>query len=457
MILYIAEKFSYIENDFIKATFTNKGGAIKQVELKKYEKSQGSNAPYAINETDKSLIMGLAFPAQGFNGVPVNFENSFALTEKSANSLTYSYVGGGLKIVRTYSLEKSADGLKAPYTIICKTSVENLSGKVLPLEKIYISLGMALPTAGDIYGGNLAFTLYDGSGADFAKSTSFVDSSGFLGIGASKAKPNLVLDTAPAVWGAVKNQFFATIFTPKNMVGRGGFAAPLIVNESAEDKYMKNGVVGYMAFSLDTPLTPKQTWTLEGNLYVGPKEMDRLLAMGGGGHIIDRLKELNIAPVSISYEYDPCDFLKAQEMQQKRDIPEFKKSQEDDLRNMQTGIFGYKGHVHFHVTACINEELEQLRNLPKTEIFTRIAQLIDRRIHANYRLYPGNYIACDELEGNNRYADKYTAADKERFETYLQQKLALIQLPDKDEAFLRNRILTMYANPVINHRKATEE
>lgn len=183
----------------------------------------------------------------------------------------------------------------------------------------------------------------------------------------------------------------------------------------------------------------------------------KMLAMGGSGHIIDRLKELNIAPVSISYEYDPCDFLKAQEMQQKRDIPEFKKSQEDDLRNMQTGIFGYKGHVHFHVTACINEELEQLRNLPKTEIFTRIAQLIDRRIHANYRLYPGNYIACDELEGNNRYADKYTAADKERFETYLQQKLALIQLPDKDEAFLRNRILTMYANPVINHRKATEE
>ena len=183
----------------------------------------------------------------------------------------------------------------------------------------------------------------------------------------------------------------------------------------------------------------------------------KMLAMGGNGHIIDRLKELNIAPVAISYEYDPCDFLKAQEMQQKRDIPGFKKTQEDDLQNMKTGIFGYKGHVHFHATACINEELEQLRNLPKTEIFTHIAQLIDRKIHANYRLYPGNYIACDELEGSNRYADRYTTADKERFEAYLQQKLALIQLPDKDETFLRNRILTMYANPVINHRKATEE
>ena len=183
----------------------------------------------------------------------------------------------------------------------------------------------------------------------------------------------------------------------------------------------------------------------------------KMLAMGGSGHIIDRLKELNIAPVAITYEYDPCDFLKAQEMQQKRDIPGFKKSQEDDLQNMKTGIFGYKGRVHFHATACINEELEQFRNLPKTEIFTHIAQLIDRKIHANYRLYPGNYIAYDELEGNNRYADRYTTADKERFETYLQQKLALIQLPDKDEAFLRNRMLTMYANPVINYRKATEE
>lgn len=180
----------------------------------------------------------------------------------------------------------------------------------------------------------------------------------------------------------------------------------------------------------------------------------KMLAMGGSGSIIDRLKELNIAPVAISYEYDPCDFLKAQEMQQKRDIPGFKKSQEDDLQNMQTGIFGYKGHVHFHAANCINDELEQLRKLPKTEVFTRIAQLIDRKIHQNYRLYPGNYIACDLLEGSNRNARHYTPADQDRFEAYLQKKLSLIQLPDKDENFLRHWMLTMYANPVINHQKA---
>ena len=80
----------------------------------------------------------------------------------------------------------------------------------------------------------------------------------------------------------------------------------------------------------------------------------KMLAMGGEGDYVDRLKELNIVPTSLSYEYDPCDYLKAMEMQQKRDIEGFKKSQEDDLQNMQTGIFGYKGHVHFQTAPCLS-------------------------------------------------------------------------------------------------------
>lgn len=112
----------------------------------------------------------------------------------------------------------------------------------------------------------------------------------------------------------------------------------------------------------------------------------KMLAMGGEGDIIDRLKELHIVPVALSYEYDPCDFLKAKEMQQKRDSETFKKSQADDLTNMQTGIFGYKGRVHFQTGPCINEELEALRGLPKTEVFTQVSTLIDKHIHRNYRL-----------------------------------------------------------------------
>lgn len=180
----------------------------------------------------------------------------------------------------------------------------------------------------------------------------------------------------------------------------------------------------------------------------------KMLAMAGEGDIIDRLKELNIVPTALSYEYDPCDYLKAQEMQQKRDIERFKKSQEDDLNNMQTGIFGYKGRVHFQTAPCINEELEALRGLPKTEVFSKISELIDVHIHRNYRIYPGNYVACDLLEGGQTFASHYTNDDKVRFENYLQKKLDMIQLPNKDEAFLRRCMLTMYANPAFNHQKA---
>ena len=182
----------------------------------------------------------------------------------------------------------------------------------------------------------------------------------------------------------------------------------------------------------------------------------KMLAMGGEGDIVDRLKELNLVPVALSYEYDPCDFLKAKEMQQKRDSENFKKSQADDLTNMQTGIFGYKGRVHFQTAPCLNEELETLRGLPKTEIFNRLATLIDRHIHRSYRMYPGNYVAYDLLNDTDTFAGKYTLEEKQRFETYLQQKLDLIQLPNKDEAFLRRCILQMYANPAINYLKATE-
>lgn len=183
----------------------------------------------------------------------------------------------------------------------------------------------------------------------------------------------------------------------------------------------------------------------------------KMLAMGGSGDVIDSLKELNIVPLSLSYEYDPCDFLKAQEMQLKRDVEGFKKSQQDDLVNMQTGIFGYKGRIHFQTGPCINDELEALRGLPKVEIFTKVSEIIDRYIHRNYRMYPANYIACDMLNGNKAMAEHYTAEDKAIFEAYLEKKISLINIPDKDIDFLRERILTMYANPAINHLHAIKE
>lgn len=176
----------------------------------------------------------------------------------------------------------------------------------------------------------------------------------------------------------------------------------------------------------------------------------KMLAMGGEGDVIDRLKALHIVPLALSYEYDPCDYLKAMEFQLKRDVEGYKKTQADDLLNMKTGIYGYKGRVNFVTAPCLDEELEAFRSLPKTEVFTAVAQLIDRYIHRSYVLYPCNYIAVDLSEGGERLADRYTAEEKEKFLAYVAQQLARIDLPHKDEAFLRTVFYQMYAYPALN-------
>ncbi len=185
------------------------------------------------------------------------------------------------------------------------------------------------------------------------------------------------------------------------------------------------------------------------------KSILQMMSMGGEGSIIERLKQLHLVPLSISYEYDPCDFLKAKEFQQKRDYAEWKKGPTDDLVSMQTGIFGYKGHVHYHAAPCLDEYLDSLDpDMPKQDIYNKVAAYIDQQIHRNYRLYPGNYVALDMLEETEAYTDQYTAEDKAKFEKYIQGQLAKIDLPNKDEAYLKERLLTMYANPVRNNLAA---
>ena len=179
----------------------------------------------------------------------------------------------------------------------------------------------------------------------------------------------------------------------------------------------------------------------------------KMLAMGGEGTLVEKLRDLNIVPLTISYEFDPCDYLKAQEFQQKRDNPAFKKSRQDDLDNMKTGIFGYKGRVHYHCGTPINQWIDELADLPKNEFFTALSQRIDNELHQHYRLYPANFIAIDELNGDSAHAAHYSEADKQRFDNYLAERIAKVELDGKDEAFLRERILTMYANPAINHLK----
>ena len=174
----------------------------------------------------------------------------------------------------------------------------------------------------------------------------------------------------------------------------------------------------------------------------------KMLAMGG------QLNELNIVPLTISYEYDPCDYLKAQEFQQKRDDPTFKKSRQDDLDNMKTGILGYKGRVTYRAAAPVNTWIAELDGLSRQEYYAELARRIDLNLHRNYQLYPCNYIAADLLDGTSDNAAHYTAADVEHFEQYLDGQLAKVTIANPDRPFLRQCILTMYTNPLRNYNAA---
>jgi len=182
----------------------------------------------------------------------------------------------------------------------------------------------------------------------------------------------------------------------------------------------------------------------------------KMLTLGGPAEgkstrdIIENIRHMNIVPLAISIEYDPCDYLKAKEFQQKRDIPGWKKSKQDDLDNMKIGIWGKKGHVHYEAAPCINEWLDTLDadKIERTDIYRIIAEHIDSEIHKNYRIYPANRAALAELEGEK--------ADVPEFEQYLQQRISMTGLDNPDKAFLRERILTMYANPLRNYNAAHE-
>ena len=181
----------------------------------------------------------------------------------------------------------------------------------------------------------------------------------------------------------------------------------------------------------------------------------KMFNMSGKGHFADNLSQLNICPLSISYEYDPCDYLKAKEFQQKRDNPDHKKQPQDDLMNMQVGVMGYKGKVVYTMTGDINAELKALGETitNKNELVTKTAELIDERIHSNYEIYAINKIAYDLLSATSRFETEYTMMQKLDFERYLVKQIEKIDLDEKDNDFLMKKMLEMYANPLINKLK----
>lgn len=184
----------------------------------------------------------------------------------------------------------------------------------------------------------------------------------------------------------------------------------------------------------------------------------KMLSLAGGGGSKENLAQLNILPISISYEYDPNDYLKVREFLLKRRDPEYKKTQHDDLFSMETGLLNQKGRVHFRLGKPINDEIEAFEGDSRAEVVRHTCEAIDREIHCGYYLYPCNYIAFDRIEGTGEYADKYTDADVAEFHSYIDKQLEKVDvdhITPEEREFMRLSVLGMYANPVRNQRDAS--
>ena len=185
----------------------------------------------------------------------------------------------------------------------------------------------------------------------------------------------------------------------------------------------------------------------------------KMMALAGSGDTMTNRLALNITPVSISYEYDPNDYLKIREFLLRRRDPEFRKSQRDDLFSMETGILGRKGRIHFQVGPCINSGLEKCGLTARNEIVHAACGMIDREIHCGYHLYPCNYIAADELDGTKESAGHYSGEDVARFDAYIEDRMNKVDVPDitpEERLFMREMMLTMYSNPLRNQLGARE-
>jgi 1-acyl-sn-glycerol-3-phosphate acyltransferase len=181
----------------------------------------------------------------------------------------------------------------------------------------------------------------------------------------------------------------------------------------------------------------------------------KMLNMSNTKSISEGYKELNIVPVAISYEIEPCGLAKIRELIKKEHYGQMKTSK-DDLKSMSMGMFNPKGRMRFSFGKPIEIELESGNPKSKelqNKVAQDIAEKIDQQIYANYKLWPNNYIAYDMLMQEHRFKSKYTHSEAKKFEIMVEQAMVNIDFPITD---IQERFLKLYATPVINKLKATK-
>ena len=181
----------------------------------------------------------------------------------------------------------------------------------------------------------------------------------------------------------------------------------------------------------------------------------KMLDMSGQGDFQQNFSELNITPMSISYEIEPCDILKAREILISR-TQKYVKAKGEDFNSIMVGIMQPKGNIHLHIGKPLTEEeIAQAANCDKNDRYQYIRAAVDKRVIEGYRLWPNNYVAYDILKQTDKYASKYTAEQKAQFVGYMEHQLGTVE-PELNKDDLREIFLGIYANPVVSKENLAE-
>jgi len=288
------EETYILENNHIRVTFSSRGGAIKQVEFidrgpdgkLKYPAKLGGDTPYVFNEGSDIPALAISLD-QDANGKPEEYAPDYIAQEVNQADLRIQFAfqsDQGGAIIRAYKLP--GEGSEAdPYLIEHETYFVNTGDRPLDLEAMYINVGTAPPTAGDVTREFLNFGYYTTAGkTTFLKMPKFTGRSGFLGIGASMPRDFIAREFSAngqgeVLWASIKNQFFASVLTPKKVLGTGIFARPVDLSATIDNPKLQKGLTGSMGFNLGrVPVGERKA--IQATYYVGPKEFFRLNTLG---------------------------------------------------------------------------------------------------------------------------------------------------------------------------------
>jgi hypothetical protein len=177
-----------------------------------------------------------------------------------------------------------------------------------------------------------------------------------------------------------------------------------------------------------------------------------MLTMNKEGMASEIIRKLNIMPVAVSYEYEPCDLGKAEEtFCIDNDIPYYK-TPEQDLNNLLSGMKNYKGRVHISFCRKINDILDFSDDISgsETEFISHICDSIDKEIQTQYKLWPTNFIAFDIVNSSERFKDQYSNEHKMKFLSHIDN---MIEKTKFEKEGVKDVLLKIYSNPVQNMLK----